>query len=145
MREDGLQLVEDGDKYYELIDLYNAWYKLTCFLSVGNTNVPEWDALVEYCKDNKMETAHFYCDLISAYIESEKQGIRTDHFVGFFNEIIHICFNDDKDFPKFDGYVDGRFVQACYYSYIEWYLEGKPELNLWDKIKNKITTFRNSF
>lgn len=42
-------LVEDGDKYYELVLLYNAWHKCTWLLSTGNTAVPEWKDLVKYC------------------------------------------------------------------------------------------------
>lgn len=124
---EGLRYIEDGDKYDVLMDLYNDWHERTYIMSVGNTNVEEWFRLLEYCKSNKKETAHFYLDLIDCYEKEHKEGYRADDFVGFFNNIIEEVFNDDKNFPLFNGFVPGNVAQNLYKTYVEWFLEGKPQ------------------
>lgn len=125
MREENFELIEDGDKYYELVLLYNAWYKRTCFLSTGNTQVEEWKELLDYCLSNKIETAHFYLELIDLYDQQVKEGTRDNNYVGFFNDIIYECFKDDERFPKFTDdngkeleFVPGTVVQKFYVYYI---------------------------
>lgn len=126
--------VEDGDKYYILMDLYNAWHKRTRFLSVGNTNVEEWDKLLEYCKENKAEAGHFYLDLIECYTQEYKDGTRADNFVGFFPNIISEIFKDE--IPYFTGCVSGRVMQATYKTWLEeCYFGDKDDFSWIDKIK----------
>lgn len=114
MREEGFKLVEDGDKYYVLIDLYNDWNIKTCFLSSGNCHCEEWDKMLEYCKEHKLETLNFFLDLIECFEESRKEGFRANNFVGFFNDIVYECFKDDEIFPTFEGYIPGPFIQKTY-------------------------------
>ena len=128
-------LVEDGDKYYELVPLYNAWHKRTWLLSTGNTAVPEWKDLVEYCTKNVKETEHFYLDLIDFYSKQKIEGIRSDNFVGFINDIIYECFKNDEKFPQFNSFVGGDVIQKFYKFFVEWDLSGRPKIKLIDKIK----------
>ena len=134
-RDKNWHYVEDGDKYYILIDLYNTWDACTKFLSCGNTNCEEWDKMLEYCKQNKNEAAHFFLDLIECFEQEHKEGIRADNFVGFFNDIIAIIFKDDG-IPTFTGFVGGPTVQATYKAWIEecWFGDNNY-LSFIDKIK----------
>lgn len=134
-RDENWNYIEDGDKYYILMDLYNDWNKRTRFLSCGNTNVEEWDKLLEYCKNNKTEAAHFYLDLIDCFEQERKEGIRSDNFVGFFCDIIGEIFQDDG-IPTFTGFVGGAVVQATYKIWIEEYYFGdKDNLSWINKIR----------
>lgn len=119
MRYDTLTLVDNSGKYTELLSLYNSWHLRTMFMSVGNTNVEEWFQLLDYCKNNKLETAMFFLDLIDA---TDKDPNIADNYVGFFNDIIYECFSSDKKFPKFSGFVGGDFCQNMYVRYIKKYI-----------------------
>lgn len=124
-RKNLVELYENGDKYYLLIPLYNKWNNRTCFMSVGNTNVPEWFDLLNYCKENKIETAHFFLELIDVYEREHQEGTRKDNFVGFFNDIIYECFKNDENYPKIisgKGWVDGNFIQKLNVYYIMKYI-----------------------
>lgn len=138
MRRDNdnfFRYVDNEDKYCILINLYNDWNERTWMLSCGNTNVEEWDKMLEYCKQNKTETAHFFLDLIDCYEEERKEGTRDDNFVGFFNDIIGIVFEADG-IPTFKGFVGGKLVQATYKIWIEECFFGdKDNLNWIDKIR----------
>lgn len=112
------ELYEDGDKYYELIPLYNAWHTRTMLMSVGNTNVEEWDRLMEYCVNNKKETAHFFLDLIDAYDRDETYA---NDYVGFFLDIVAETFKDDG-IPIFESFVGGDIAQRIYKVWVERYL-----------------------
>lgn len=138
-RDANWNYIEDGDKYYILIELYNAWHKRTMFMSTGNTNVDEWDKLLEYCKNNKTEAAHFYLDLIDCYEDEHEEGIRSDNFVGFFCDIIGEIFKDDG-IPTFTGFIEGSVVQATYKIWIEeCYFGDKNSLTCINKFKTLLT------
>lgn len=134
-RDENWNYVEDGDKYYILMDLYNDWHKRTMFMSTGNTAVEEWDKILEYCKQNKAEAAHFYLDLIDCYEAERKEGIRSDNFVGFFCDIIGEIFQEDG-IPTFTGFVGGALVQATYKIWLEeCYFGDETNLSWIDKIR----------
>lgn len=135
-RDKDFNYIEDGDKYNILIDLYNNWHKRTWMLSTGNTNVEEWDKLLEYCKQNKTETAHFYLDIIDCFEQERKEGIRSDNLVGFFCDIIGETFKDDG-IPYFTGFLGGTIVQATYKIWIEdCYFGDKTKLDWMYKIRD---------
>ena len=84
MKEIGFELVETGDKYYLLVPLYNKWYNSTMMKSTGVVSGEDYENLVSYCKENKLETLHFFLDLIDCYIESEEYGTLQDSRIGHF-------------------------------------------------------------
>lgn len=84
MKEIGSELVETSDKYHLLVLLYNKWYNATMMKSTGVLSGEEYEELVSYCKENKLETLHFFIDLIDCYTESAKTGTRRDNCVGNF-------------------------------------------------------------
>lgn len=134
-RDENMNYIEEGDKYYILIDLYNNWHRRTMFLSTGNTVVEEWYKMLEYCKENKDEAAHFYLDLIDCYEKECKAGTRSDNFVGFFGDIISEIFKDDG-IPTFTGFVSGTVIQSTYKIWLEnCYFGDKNDLSWIDKIK----------
>lgn len=74
MKVVGIELVETSDKYYLLVLLYNKWYNATMMNSTGVLSGKEYEELVSYCKENKLETLHFFLYLIDCYTESAKSG-----------------------------------------------------------------------
>ena len=108
MKEVGTELVETDDKYHLLVPLYNKWYNATRMNSTGVLSGEDYENLVSYCKENKLETLHFFLDLIDCYTESAKAGIRKDNCVGHF-----LCMLNEV-FPNtlvFDGYVGFKLMQ----------------------------------
>ena len=108
MKEVGTELVETDDKYHLLVPLYNKWYNATMMNSTGVLSGEDYENLVSYCKENKLETLHFFLDLIDCYTESAKAGIRKDNCVGHF-----LCMLNEV-FPNtlvFDGYVGFKLMQ----------------------------------
>ena len=111
MKEIESELVESGDKYYLLVPLYNKWYNSTMMKSTGVVSGKEYEELVSYCKENKLETLHFFLDLIDCYTESTKAGTRQDNCVGHFLCVL------DKVFPdalSSDGYVGFKDMQKMW-------------------------------
>ena len=111
MKEIGSELVETGDKYYLLVPLYNKWYNSTMMKSTGVVSGKEYEELVSYCKENKLETLHFFLDLIDCYTESAKSGTRQDNCVGHF-----LCVLDEvfPDALSYDGYVALKDIQELW-------------------------------
>ena len=108
MKEVGTELVETDDKYHLLVPLYNKWYNATMMNSTGVLSGEDYENLVSYCKENKLETLHFFLDLIDCYTESAKAGIRKDNCVG------HCLCMLNEVFPNtlvFDGYVGFKLMQ----------------------------------
>ena len=111
MKEIGTELVETGDKYYLLVPLYNKWYNSTMMKSTGVVSGEEYENLVSYCKENKLETLHFFLDLIDCYTESEKAGTRQDNCVGHFLCVLDEVFPDTLGS---DGYVGFKRIQEMW-------------------------------
>ena len=111
MKEIGFELVETGDKYYLLVPLYNKWYNITMMKSTGVVSGEEYEELVSYCKENKLETLHFFLDLIDCYTESEKAGTRQDNCVGHFLCVLDEVFPDTLGS---DGYVGFKRIQEMW-------------------------------
>lgn len=111
MKEIGFELVETGDKYYLLAPLYNKWYNSMMMKSTGVVSGEEYEELVSYCKENKLETLHFFLDLIDCYTESAKAGIRQDNCVGYFLCVLDEVFPDTLGS---DGYVGFKDIQEMW-------------------------------
>ena len=111
MKEIGFELVETGDKYYLLVPLYNKWYNATMMRSTGVVSGEEYEELVSYCKENKLETLHFFLDLIDCYTESAKAGTRQDNCVGYFLCVLDEVFPDTLGS---DGYVGFKDIQEIW-------------------------------
>ena len=111
MKEIGFELVETGDKYYLLVPLYNKWYNSTMMKSTGVVSGKEYENLISYCKENKLETLHFFLDLIDCYTESAKSGTRQDNCVGHFLCVLEEVFPDTYEF---DGYVALKDIQEMW-------------------------------
>lgn len=110
MKEIGCELVETGDKYYLLVPLYNKWHNATMMRSTGVASGEEYDELVSYCKENKLETLHFFLDLIDCYTESAKAGTRQDNCVGHFLCVLDEVFPDMWGY----GYVGFKRIQEMW-------------------------------
>ena len=104
MKEIGTELVETGDKYYFLVPLYNKWYNSTMMKSTGVVSGEDYENLVSYCKENKLETLHFFLDLIDCYIESTKAGTRQDNCVGHFLCVLDEVFPDTLGSDSYIGF-----------------------------------------
>ena len=111
MKEIGFELVETGDKYYLLVLLYNKWYNSTMMKSTGVVSGEEYEELVSYCKENKLETLHFFLDLIDCYTESAKAGTRQDNCVAHFLCVLDEVFPDTLGS---DGYVGFKRIQEMW-------------------------------
>ena len=111
MKEIGTELVETGDKYHLLIPLYNKWYNSTMMNSTGVVSGEDYENLVSYCKENKLETLHFFLDLIDCYIESTKARTRQDSCVGHFLCVLDEVFPDTFES---DGYVALKDMQEIW-------------------------------
>ena len=111
MKEVGCELVETGDKYHLLIPLYNKWYNSTMMKSTGVVSGEEYEELVSYCKENKLETLHFFLDLIDCYTESAKAGTRQDNCVAHFLCVLDEVFPDTLGS---DGYVGFKRIQEMW-------------------------------
>ena len=111
MKEIGFELVETGDKYYWLVPLYNKWYNSKMMCSTGVVSGEEYEELVSYCKENKLETLHFFLDLIDCYTESAKAGTRQDNCVGHFLCVLDEVFPDTLGS---DGYVGFKDIQEMW-------------------------------
>ena len=105
------ELVETSDKYYLLVPLYNKWYNATMINSTGVLSGKEYEELVSYCKENKLETLHFFLDLIDCYTESAKARTRQDNCVGYFLCVLDEIFPDT--FGS-DGYVSLKDMQEMW-------------------------------
>ena len=75
------------------------------------TFVQDYENLVSYCKENKLETLHFFLDLIDCYTESAKSGIRKDNCVGHFLCVLEEVFPDTFES---DGYVALKDIQKMW-------------------------------
>lgn len=62
--------------------------------STGVLSGKEYEELVSYCKENKLETLHFFLDLIDCYTESAKAGTRQDNCVDHFLCVLNEMFPD---------------------------------------------------
>ena len=111
MKEVGCELVETDDKYHLLVPLYNKWYNATMMNSTGVLSGEEYEELVSYCKENKLETLHFFLDLIDCYTESAKAGIRQDNCVRHFLCVLDEVFPDTLGS---DGYVGFKRIQEMW-------------------------------
>lgn len=111
MKEIGSELVETGDKYHLLIPLYNKWYNSTMMCSTGVVSGEDYEELVSYCKENKLETLHFFLDLIDCYTESAKAGTRQDNCVRHFLCVLDEVFPDTL---SYDGYVALKDIQEMW-------------------------------
>lgn len=108
MKEIRCELVETDDKYHLLVSLYNKWYNSTMMCSTGVVSGEDYEELVSYCKENKLETLHFFLDLIDCYTESAKARTRQDNCVGHFLCVLNEVFPNTL---AFDGYVGFKLMQ----------------------------------
>jgi len=69
MKQESEFQIVDYDKFPELVKLWNAWWRATCFLSTGNCEVQEWKDLVAYGKEHIEEVAEFIYDMFENNIE----------------------------------------------------------------------------
>lgn len=122
MKEIGTELVETSDKYHLLVPLYNKWYNATMMNSTGVVSGKEYEELVSYCKENKLETLHFFLDLIDCYTESAKAGTRQDNCVGHFLCVLDEVFPDTWES---DGYVALKNIQEMWKYFATIILENK--------------------
>lgn len=106
MKEVWCELVETGDKYHLLVPLYNKWYNATMMNSTGVLFGEEYEELISYCKENKLETLHFFLDLIDCYTESTKSGIRKDNYVGHFLCVLKEVFPDTLSYDDYIWFKD---------------------------------------
>ena len=111
MKEIGSELVETSDKYYLLVPLYNKWRNSTMMCPTGVLSGKEYEELVSYCKENKLETLHFFLDLIDCYTESAKDGSRQDNCVGHFLCVLAEVF---PDILSSDDYVGFKHIQKMW-------------------------------
>lgn len=111
MKEIGSELVETSDKYHLLVPLYNKWYNVTMMKSTGVLSGEEYEELVSYCKENKLESLNFFLDLIDCYTESAKAGIRQDNCVGHFLCVLGEVF---PDILSSDDYVGFKHMQKMW-------------------------------